>query len=337
MANSTQSPSTQGDTTDGSSNEVGPLSVLPVVISLLAVVAIAIAACVFYRNRQRQRAELLARQLRVTERRIDVAGSVWDKSRDVVQKTTLYYPPADVRASASEPSVVTRTVPGSTRPHYVIRAFQPRLVPLSSSNKAREERMSVVNSSVCSCDYGVEVCSMCKEEPGEKQTCRDASNGSLAVELGTVPSLGSVDQAASPPQREVPQSEKVVIRRSKSDTAATAAETAPVRRSLQVESVLLMEREPQETPTRQVLKWMERSAAAKPQTVPSQPLPPASLSLTPYPETEEYTSTIITSTNEQEPPPNTPASRSLATESEVAPPEKALSYISEDTQSEKWV
>ena len=333
MANSTTSePSSTEGATDSSSggDEVGPLSILPICVSLLAVVAIAFAACVFYRKRQRERAELLARQLRVTERRIDAVGSLWEKRERDVERKSTYYPPTDVRASASEPSVVTRPVPGGGRPHYVIRAYQPRLVPLPSSNNDDKlrARTSLVNSSACSCDYGIETCSMCKESEvagGGKHTRRDASDGSLAVELATVPSVGSFSAGKTPSEHQE------VIRRTKSETAATPGEAAKTRRSLQIESSLLLAMEA--TPTRNVLEWMEKSSAkiAITHTLP----PPASLEA--YAETEEYMSTVVTSTNEQEPPPNTPASRSVVTSVESVPPEKALSYVSEDAQSERWV
>ena len=327
------------DGTSGSGN-VGPLSILPICVSLLAVIAVAVAACVFYRRRQRERAQLLARQLRVTERRIDAVGSLWEKRESLKSKPT-YYPPTDVRASASEPSVVTRHTSGGARPHYVIRAFQPRLVPLphSSSDDNNNDKFrsrSLVNSSVCTCDYGVETCSMCKvseeEEEEKKNAGRDcrSSDGSLAVELATVPSVGSLSAVKTPSQP--------VIRRTKSETAAIPPEElARGRRSLQVGSSLLAGGDTA-TPRRQVLEWMEKSSA-QPSTVHHLPSLPPPVSLEVYAETEEYMSTVVTSTNEQEPPPNTPVSRSVVTsaDSEVPHPEKALSYVSEDAQSEKWV
>ena len=332
--------------TDGSSgsNEVGPLSILPICVSLVAVVAIAVAACVFYRKRQRERAQLLARQLRVTERRIDALGSLWEKrEKDAARNKQTYYPPTDVRASASEPSVVTRPVPGGARPHYVIRAFQPRLVPLPSSssynnnnNNDKLRPRSLVNSTVCSCDYGVEICSMCKEDTEEEEAKKirrecATSDGSLAVELATVPSVGSLSAVKTPTQP--------VIRRTKSDTATTPGKTALSRKSLQVRNSLLVGGDAAvRTPTRQVLEWMEKSSAQPSARLNTHP-PPLPVSLEVYRESEEYMSTVVTSTNEQEPPPNTPVSRSVATsaESDIHGQEKALSYISEDTQSERWV
>ena len=336
------STGSEPSSTDGSSGseEVGPLSILPICVSLVAVVAIAVAACVFYRKRQRERAQLLARQLRVTERRIDAVGSLWEKrEKDAARNKHTYYPPTDVRASASEPSVVTRPAPGGVRPHYVVRAFQPRLVPLPSSssynnNNDKLRSRSLVNSSVCSCDYGVEICSMCKEgtEEAEAKKIRrecTTSDGSLAVELATVPSVGSLS-AVNPTQP--------VIRRTKSDTATTP-ETALSRKSLQVRSSLLADGDGAvRTPTRQVLEWMEKSSAQPSSRLNTHP-PPLPASLEVYRESEEYMSTVVTSTNEQEPHPNTPVSRSVATsaESDIHHTEKAQSYVSEDTQSERWV
>lgn len=290
-------------------------------------IAVALAACVFYRKRQRERAQLLARQLRLTERRIDAVGSIWEKrEKDAADKQT-YYPPTDVKASASEPSLVTRTAVDGARPHYVIRSFQPRLVPLRPVGDAGRKirvQTSLVNSSVCSCDYGVETCSMCSVDAANMRRKDAASDGSLAVELDTVPSLSSIKTQ-----------QQEVIRRTKSDTATTPGGESVARRSLQMDETYLVHRE-ESTPNRNVIEWMEKSMTNR-MTNHSLPPPPPSLEPA-YTETEDYMSTVATSTNEQEPPPNTPVSRSLLTESEItAPAEKILSFISEDAQSEEWV
>lgn len=303
--NSTSKPVTEPGTGDNSDGEVGPLSILPICVSLFAVVAITIAAVVFYRKRQRQRAQLLARQLRVTERRIDVVGSIRGKREE---RKSLYRPPTDVRASASEPSIVTRPISG-IRPHYVIRAcqLQPRNQPLSSARSA-------VNSSACSCDYGESTfCSTCKEEDkrNAKESKIDASAGSLAVELATVPSVSSMSTIRS-----------TTIRKTQSETAAGVhLEGFRHISSMKSSMASIPGKDDTSTPSKHILEWMEKATTAKAPTT----------------TIEDVT---MTDTSEQKPPPNTPASHSLATSASVdtgRAVEKTLSYVSESAQSEEWV
>lgn len=312
-ANSTLQPATAlGDAKGTEGDEVGPLSVLPICVSLFALIAIVVAACVVYRKRQRQRARVLARQLRVTERRIDAVGSLREKKERDAGRKPIYYPPTDVRASASEPSMVTRPRPTAVRPHYVIRAYQTPI------HRKLQPQTSVINSSACSCDYGADstFCSTCKDRDDEKTSKRDASTGSLAVELATVPSLGSLTTINSPTGRPG-------LRRTRSDIGGVQVELS---HPLQIENT--PERDG-ETPSKHILAWMKKSS-----TQPAHLLP-ASLSAQLPLETEGHTPLSAATTNEQEPPPNTPTSPSIATSTgDVG---KTLSYISDDGQSEKWV
>ena len=315
--NSTSTPATELGTGANSESEVGPLSILPICVSLFAVVAVAIAAVMFYRKRQRQRAQLLARQLRVTERRIDVVGNIREKKEE---RKSLYRPPTDVRASASEPSIVSRPIPG-IRPHYVIRAYQPR---------PRAGALSTVNTSACSCDYGESTfCSTCKEEDkrNAKESKVDASAGSLAVELDTVPSVSSLSTIRT-------ASGHPTIRRTQSETAAGES----VRHTSSLKSSMAsIPKEDDVTPSRQILAWMEKATTVRSNSpltaaLDRQPSSAASLSEVPVAAT-------TTVTSEQKPPPNTPASHSLARTSDAdgGAVEKTLSYISESAQSEEWV
>lgn len=334
----TTDPASDGKSNSG--DEVGPLSILPIVVSLFAVVAIAIAACVFYRKRQRERAQLLARQLRVTERRIDAVGSLRGRKEKDSGKT-VYYPPTDVRASASEPSIVSRPIPG-IRPHYVIRAYQPQLVPIHSK---LQTRTSLINSSACSCDYVAETsfCSTCKEKDDKKAARKDTSAGSLAVELATVPSIGSLSAIQTPSksgQQDDPL-RKQEIRRTRSDTAGVSSQNT---HNISILAGIMNKVGEITTPSRGVLEWMEKSKTQHNIDIHTHTQPPPTTSLdthlpSSYPGAEgsQYMSTT---TNEQEPPPNTPVSQSIATsinEGATATDKHALSYISEDTQSEKWV
>ena len=311
--NSTANPATQLSATDESStaNEVGPLSILPICVTLLAVAAVAVAACVFYRKRQRQQAELLARQLRVTERRIDAVGSLREKKEKYAGRRSLYYPPSDVRASASEPSIVSRPV----RPHYVLRAYQsPLALP-----PIRKVQRSMINPSACTCEYGVEssFCSACKERD-EKGNKKEASSESLAVELATVPSTSSLTTVNTP-------SSQPAVPRTRSDTAGEAAETV---RPLNPQNMGNTASNPDMTPSRHVLAWMEKSSS-QPCATPL-PLPPTSLNS----QQASLASHISITTNEQEPPPNTPVSHSNVDDGAA---EQRLSYISDAALSEKWV
>ena len=308
--NSTANPATQLSETDENSTatEVGPLSILPILVTLLAVAAVAVAACVFYRKRQRQQAELLARQLRVTERRIDAVGSLREKTEKYAGRRSLYYPPSDVRASASEPSIVNRPVP-SVRPHYVLRAYQPPLAPIH----AKVQR-SAINPSACTCEYGAEssFCCACKERD-EKENKKEASSGSLAVELATVPSTSSLTTVDTP-------SSQLAVPRTRS---ATAAETATPLNSQSTSKRDDM------TPSKHVLAWMQKSSSQ-----------PCALSLPLTPNNNQQASLpehMSVTTNEQEPPPNTPVSQSNPASIDDGAAEQRLSYISEAALSEKWV
>ena len=332
--NGTSQPATTTlHASDASSNsgEVGPLSVLPIVVSLLAVVAIAIAACVFYRKRQRQRAEVLARQLRVTERRIDAVGSLREKRERISGRKTVYYPPTDVRASASEPSIMSRPIPGA-RPHYVLRAYHHHR-PIQTK---RQIQTSLVNSTACSCDYGAEpaFCAPCKERDENQRARIDASVGSLAVELATVPSLGSLLALNTPsrPPREDCLGHHQPVRRTRSETMAVTSHTASLPG---VDS--RDDNDGVATASRHVLEWMEKSRTRYVTITTTHPPPPSTITahLAPssYPRPEE----MSTTTNEQDPPPNTPVSQSVGTSVDEAVTQRTLGYISEDAQSEKWV
>lgn len=328
--NVTSKPATElgvGGNSDQKVDEVGPLSILPICVSLFAVVAIAIAACVFYRKRQRQREQLLARQLRVTERRIDAVGSLREKREKEVVRKPLYIPPTDVRASASEPSIVSRPIPG-IRPHYVIRAYQPR-PPIRAKLQS-----SVVNSSACSCDYGESTfCSTCVVKERDEAAKRDASAGSLAVELATVPSVSSLTTLHTP-------SGRPAMRRTRSETAGTPQETTRPLHSLRIGSITSTPGRNETTPSKHILAWMEKSTQPTSTAAPTHPLPPTALNshLAPSsPRPEVYMSLTVTTASEQEPPPNTPVSQSIVTSVDGGAAEKALSYMSEDALSEKWV
>ena len=312
--NSTANPATQLSETDENSTatEVGPLSILPIIVTLLAVAAVAMAACVFYRKRQRQQAELLARQLRVTERRINAVGSLREKTEKYAGRRSLYYPPSDVRTSASEPSIVNNRPVPSIRPHYVLRAYQ-------SPFRAKVQR-SAINPSACTCEYGAEssFCSACKERD-EKENKKEASSGSLAVELATVPSTSSLTTINTP-------SSQSAIPRTRSATAGEAAETAT---PLNSQKIGFNTRKDDTTSAKHVLAWMQKSS--------SQPCAiPLHLNSNGNQQASLPVHTSIT-TNEQEPPPNTPVSQSNAASIDDGAAEQHQSYISESALSEKWV
>ena len=334
-ANGTSTPATQpgvGSNSDGAVEEVGPLSILPICVTLLAVVALAIAACVFYRRRQRQQEQVLARQLRVTERRIGVVGSL--RVKKLAARKTLYHPPTDVRASASEPSVINRPLPapGAIRPHYVIRAYQPQ-------QYGAKLQTTLVNTSACSCEYGQSTyCSTCKEEEERNRVSRrDVSAGSLAVELATVPSVGSMTTIHTLPQQPG-------IRRTRSEHTAGPRDSVELVQLLQLGSVMSTPGKDDATASKHIHAWLAKSS--KPASISTghpHPLPPALSELpgTMPPWRGEYISMTVTTASEQEPHPNTPVSHSTATSEDRGATDRAtdraLSYVSEDAQSEKWV
>ena len=127
------SPSPGGPPTDNTSFS-SPVSVLPLVISLATLVTIIIAACVIYRKRQNKRSQELARQLRVTERKIDAIGNLKAKKEQELlgltssNRKTEYYPPATAPCSSAtsleshannRDSGVKFIVPQHTFPHHM--------------------------------------------------------------------------------------------------------------------------------------------------------------------------------------------------------------------------
>lgn len=330
-ANETSSPATEVSTS-GDAEATGPLSILPICVSLIAVVALAIAACVFYRKRQRQQAQQLARQLRVTERRIDAVGNLTvKKEKELAARRSEYYPPSDVRASASEPSVIRPP------PHYFVHANKPGL----NATRAKAVQTSIVNASACSCEYGASTyCSACKDSVLESHQAdskaameeRDMSAGSLAVELATVPSVSSlttVHTASKPPELRRTRSEFSQTSHSQNKTLVGygSATSTPSR---------------EDATTTTIRAWMAGSSSAKPSTTsflhsplyPAQPShPPLSgpqLAMSP-------TNTTCTTATEPEGRPNTPVSRSPTSEEGRDMEQQAMEYTSDDALSEKWV
>lgn len=333
-ANETSTPTTEVSTSSDV-EATGPLSILPICVSLIAVVALAIAACVFYRKRQRQQAQQLARQLRLTERRIHAVGNLTvKKEKELAAKRSEYYPPSDVRASASEPSVIRP-------PHYFVNANNPGL----NATRAKAVQTSIVNASACSCEYGDSTyCSACKDSvldshrADSKATMedRDMSAGSLAVELATVPSVSSltaVHTASKPPE----------LRRTRSEFSQTSHTQNKTPQAVDYGSATSTPSREDAT-TASIRAWMAGSSSAKPSTSASRPFPhsplyPVQPSPCPLSGPQLAMSPADTTCTASEPEgrPNTPVSQSATSEEEGDAEQRAMEYTSDDALSEKWV
>ena len=102
-----QAPTSPSQPPTDNTSFSSPVSVLPLVISLATLVTIIIAACVIYRKRQNKRSQELARQLRVTERKIDAIGNLKAKKEQELLGLTSsnrkaeYNPPATAPCSSA--------------------------------------------------------------------------------------------------------------------------------------------------------------------------------------------------------------------------------------------
>ena len=137
-------PSTVPPPTDTSFTS--PVSILPLIISLATLVTIIITACIIYRKRQNKRSQELARQLRVTERKIDAIGNLKAKKEQellgLAKRKAEYIPPTTAPCSSAT-SLESHTNIG--------RELEVRFVP-STQIKEEEE---LTNSSM---DYDLKLC-----------------------------------------------------------------------------------------------------------------------------------------------------------------------------------
>ena len=103
----TQSPTVQDNPPASPPTDTSftsPASILPLIISLATLVTIIITACIIYRKRQNKRSREPARQLRVTERKIDAIGTLKAKKeqelRGLANRKAEYIPPATAPCSS---------------------------------------------------------------------------------------------------------------------------------------------------------------------------------------------------------------------------------------------
>ena len=199
-----------------------PASVLPLVISLATLVTIIIAACVIYRKRQNKRSQELARQLRVTERKIDAIGNLKAKKEQellgLANRKAEYNPPATAPCSSV-------TSLESLRPNN--REMEVKfVVPLSQRIKEDEATTTSTEYELKLCEASIEAakapsssapsmytntqgdendgsssyyCSTCQGsasvstvEVGHGRKKVEIGNLSMAVECETIPSVSSL-------------------------------------------------------------------------------------------------------------------------------------------------
>ena len=199
-SNATVTPATQPGTDFAS-----PVFILPVAISLAALVAIIVAACVVYRKRQRKRTEELTRRLRVTERRIDAICTLKEQKLVARKADSL-----DLQCE-SGPSMGaaadTTSGKGARNPNFWLNRTEEETekgtaLPVSRE-RARETNVAVVRlgrervHTVTSYPSQLAYYSACKgstavhSQPTAAQA-QEVANSSMAVECETIPSVSSL-------------------------------------------------------------------------------------------------------------------------------------------------
>ena len=214
--------SSEEQPTDNSFNS--PVSILPLVISLATLVTIIFAACIIYRKRQNKRSQELARQLRVTERKIDAIGNLKAKKEKellgLANRKAEYNPPATAPCSSvtslESHANVGKELEVRFVPTYEIKEEEEMTSPSAteyelklceaSINTAHPTSSSVPSSYTQSNTEGEQgqgsssyYCSTCQGssstvDVGQARERVDVGgvNSSLAVECGTIPSVSSM-------------------------------------------------------------------------------------------------------------------------------------------------
>ena len=211
-------PPPQGPTEDSSFSS--PVSVLPLGISLATLVTIIIAACVIYRKRQNKRSQDLAKQLRVTERRIDAIGNIKAKKEQELlgfgNRKTEYNPPeaAPCSSATSQESqqsrelevkyVVAHTLPQHTQDaeattspaEYQLKVCKGKVEVTKAPNPSTNAQSKREDETDCSSSYYCSTCegsaSATTVQVGHNESQQEPVDSSLAVECETIPSASSL-------------------------------------------------------------------------------------------------------------------------------------------------
>ena len=196
-----------------------PVTILPLVISVATLLAIAIVGCVLYRKRQQRRSQELERQLRVTERKIDAIGTLKaKKEQELAARKAKYYPPTQA-ACSSVSSLSTAAFPknihkgglnsGQESSTVVSRQYEEVCVQMNPIVVDETHQQYVeINVQVSPHEKKEDptyYSSSCKEsELGGVVVANDNKgvvNTSMSVECETIPSASSLSTVYSRPEQ----------------------------------------------------------------------------------------------------------------------------------------
>lgn len=193
-----------------------PVTVLPLVVALVTIVAVLVAACFIYHRRQRKRTQELVRQLRVTERRIDAIGTITAKKQQALAARKVEYcPPVTAVCSSNsniqmDPTSVVKIYSSSSTTQGYSQApseSNPSTVQ-DDCHKTKTFTVSVHNTSEEFEDEKLNAndtsyyCSTCRESVSagvltQYTAGEDMANSSMAVECATIPAVSSLSTVYS--------------------------------------------------------------------------------------------------------------------------------------------
>ena len=197
-----------------------PVTILPLVVALVTIVAVLAAACFIYHRRQRRRTQELVRQLRVTERRIDAIGTITAKKQQALAARKVEYcPPITAVCSSNsnlqiDPIPTTNTYPNKYSSSSQSQGYsqaQSESNPSTAfdvchntktftvsvhntSEELEDDKMNTNDSSY--------YCSTCRESVSASILTQytvggDMANSSMAVECTTIPAVSSLSTVYS--------------------------------------------------------------------------------------------------------------------------------------------
>jgi len=197
-SNATVTPATQPGT-----DFTSPVFILPLAISLAALVAIIVAVCVVYRKRQRKRTEELTRRLRVTERRIDAIGTLKEQKLATRKADNLQCEREPSMGAAAD----TTSGKGTRNPNFWLNRTEEETekgTALPVRDRTRETNVAGVRlgrESVHTTSYPSHLAyySACKgstavhSQPAAAHAqAQEVANSSMAVECETIPAVSSL-------------------------------------------------------------------------------------------------------------------------------------------------
>ena len=197
-SNATVTPATQPGT-----DFTSPVFILPLAISLAALVAIIVAACVVYRRRQRKRTEELTRRLRVAERRIDAIGTLKEQKLATRKADNFQGESGPSMGAAAD----TTSGKGTRNPNFWLNRTEEETekgTALQVRGRTRETNVAGVRlgrERVHNTSYPSHLAyySACKgstavhsQPAAANAQAQEVANSSMAVECETIPAVSSL-------------------------------------------------------------------------------------------------------------------------------------------------